>query len=78
MSSCSEHMIWAAATEVRQRYAGRAERVVEQQISWSRERSAQGEIDYWSAVLARLVQMRAPRSSEPRAPSAEIPRPQAS
>lgn len=76
MSSCSEHMIWAAATDVRQRYADRAESVVEQQISWSRARSAQGEIDYWSAVLKRLVQMRAPRSNEPAAPTTEVPGPQ--
>ena len=76
MSSCSEHMIWAAATDVRQRYADRAESVVEQQISWSRERSARGEIDYWSAVLDRLAQMRVPRSNEPGAPAADIPRPQ--
>jgi len=69
-------MIWAAATDVRQRYGDRAESVVEQQISWSRERSAQGEIDYWSAVLDRLAQMRIPRSSEPGAPAADIPRPQ--
>lgn len=62
MSSYSAHMIWAAANEVRQRYADRAESAVEQQMCWSRARAAQAEIDYWGAVLERLVQMRAPRS----------------
>lgn len=57
--SHSEHMVWQCAAEVKTRYADEAEKTVQRQIAWSRERGAENECAFWDAVLERLAQSRA-------------------
>lgn len=56
--SHSEHMVWQCVAEVKTRYADEAEKTVQRQVAWSRERGAENECAFWDAVLGRLAQSR--------------------
>jgi hypothetical protein len=50
----TESGVLRCASSLRQRYADSAISVVERQIGWSGQRGAHQEVDFWSAVKARL------------------------
>lgn len=50
----TESDVLRCASSLRQRYADSAISVVERQIDWSSQRGAHEEVDFWSAVEARL------------------------
>lgn len=60
MLSYCEHSVTRCANSLRQRHADKAAGMVERQIGWSREREAQAEVEFWTAVWERLVEASPP------------------
>lgn len=63
MLSYCQHTATRCANSLWQRHSYNAVDMVERQIDWSRERNAQVEVEFWTAVMERLVAAHAP---EPR------------